>query len=151
MVLSGLWRCQDSPGEVPLRLAVRRDAEIPPDAIQELCASVGWTRRQPALIAEALKNSVAVVSIWDKEILVGFARATGDRVFNATIWDVAVRPSYQRKGIGHLVMKELLCQLDALGIPLVTLFADPGRDRFYKEFGFGSDPQGVCGMFRERS
>ena len=82
--------------------------------------------------------------------MVGFARATGDKVFNATIWDVVVRPQYQRRGVGLLVMRELLDELDSYEIPLVTLYADPGTDGFYKRFGFLTDPSGVRGMFRER-
>ncbi|MBI4533156.1 MAG: GNAT family N-acetyltransferase, partial [Candidatus Melainabacteria bacterium] len=81
----------------------------------------------------------------------GFARATGDKVFNATIWDVAVRPNYQHRGVGRLIMTELLKELDADDIPLITLYADPGRDGFYKRFGFAVDPSGVRGMFRERT
>jgi ribosomal protein S18 acetylase RimI-like enzyme len=118
--------------------------------VQEICASVGWSKRDPLLIAQALNNSLAVVSVWDKGMMVGFARATGDKVFNATIWDVVVRPSYQRLGVGHLVMRELLNELDQYEIPLITLYADPGTDGFYKRFGFLADPSGVRGMFREK-
>jgi ribosomal protein S18 acetylase RimI-like enzyme len=123
---------------------------IPPEDVQEICASVGWSRREPLLIARALANSLAVVSAWDGPLMVGFARATGDKVFNATIWDVVVRPPYQRRGIGLIVMRELLNELDSYEIPLVTLYADPGTDGFYKRFGFLTDPSGVRGMFRER-
>ena len=152
MVLSGIWKRQDSSKEpVPPSVMVRHDREISPHALQDLCASVGWNKRDPELIRQALLHSLAVVSAWDDGALVGFARATGDRVFNATIWDVAVRPSYQNKGIGRLVMKEILQELDEFDIPLVTLFADPGRDGFYREFGFSADPAGVLGMFREKA
>jgi ribosomal protein S18 acetylase RimI-like enzyme len=124
---------------------------------------VGWSRREPELINQALENSLSVVSIWVKvgtknslealsapEEMIGFARATGDKVFNATIWDMVVRPDYQRLGIGRLVMCELLKDLDQYKIPLVTLYADPGTDGFYRRFGFLVDPSGVRGMFRER-
>jgi aralkylamine N-acetyltransferase len=111
---------------------------------------VGWSRREPVLIARALNNSLSVVSVWDNEVMVGFARATGDKVFNATVWDVVVRPGYQKKGVGLLVMRELLNELDSYEIPLITLYADPGTDGFYKRFGFMADPSGVRGMFREK-
>ncbi|MFA6208443.1 MAG: GNAT family N-acetyltransferase [Candidatus Obscuribacterales bacterium] len=132
-------------------MSVSHDKAVPPNAVQELCASVGWSRREPDLIVRALENSLAVVSIWDKEELVGFARATGDKVFNATVWDMVVRPDYQRLGVGRLVMCELLKELDEYSIPLVTLYADPGTDGFYKRFGFLADPSGVRGMFREKN
>ncbi len=151
MVLSGIWKRNDnSKDPLPDNLSVSHDKAVPPEAVQALCASVGWSRREPDLIVRALENSLAVVSIWDKEELVGFARATGDKVFNATVWDMVVRPDYQRLGLGRLVMCELLKELDEYQIPLVTLYADPGTDGFYKRFGFLADPSGVRGMFRER-
>ncbi len=150
MVLSGIWKKSDqSKDPLPDGLVVRHERALPPDAVQDICASVGWSRREPELISRALENSVAVVSIWDGALLVGFARATGDKVFNATIWDMVVRPSYQGCGVGRLVMEELLKELDISGIPLVTLYADPGTDGFYRRFGFLADPSGVRGMFRE--
>lgn len=149
MVLSGIWKRSDG-REDPLKgLVINHDKGIPPLQVQDLCASVGWSRRDPVLIAKALNFSLAVVSVWDKEMLIGFARATGDQVFNATIWDVAVRPSYQKRGVGRLLMVELLKDLDTYGIPLITLYADPGTDGFYKRFGFSTDPSGVRGMFRD--
>lgn len=150
MVLSGIWRKQEGSRDEPLKnLTIVLDKNISPLQVQELCASVGWSRRDPVLISRALRNSLSVVSAWDKDVLVGFARATGDQVFNATIWDVAVRPVYQKKGVGRMLMLALLKDLDTYGIPLITLYADPGTDGFYKRFGFATDPSGVRGMFRE--
>ena len=149
MVLSGIWRKNEHSRDLPPNLKVSHDKAVPPRAVQELCASVGWSRREPDLIVKALANSMAVVSVWHEGQLIGFARATGDMVFNATIWDMVVRPDYQKLGVGRLVMDELLKELDEFKIPLVTLYADPGTDGFYKRFGFMCDPSGVRSMFRE--
>ena len=149
MVLSGIWKRQEGKDDPLKGLTVSHEKTISPLQVQDLCASVGWSRRDPVLIAKALSHSLAVVSAWDKEVMVGFARATGDQVFNATIWDVAVRPSYQKRGVGRLLMVELLKNLDTYSIPLITLYADPGTDGFYKRFGFSTDPSGVRGMFRD--
>lgn len=151
MVLSGIWKKQEeSNGPWLESLEVTHEKNVSPTAVQDLCASVGWSRREPGMISRALANSLAVVSVWEEGVMIGFARATGDKVFNATVWDVAVRPSHQRRGIGRLLMEELLAELDSYHIPLVTLYADPGRDNFYKLFGFATDPSGIRGMFRER-
>jgi aralkylamine N-acetyltransferase len=149
MVLS-IWRRHDNSKDPPPNLVTSHQKDVSPEQVQDICASVGWSKRDPLLIAQALNNSLAVVSIWDKGIMVAFARATGDKVFNATIWDVVVRPSHQRCGIGQLVMRELLNELDEYDIPLITLYADPGTDGFYRRFGFCADPSGVRGMFREK-
>jgi GNAT superfamily N-acetyltransferase len=150
MVLSGIWRKHEGSKDPLPNFVVRHDRDVPAENVQDICSSVGWSKRDPALIARALENSLAVVSVWDGIVMVGFARATGDKVFNATIWDVVVRPSHQRQGVGLTLMEELLGELDSYNIPLITLFADPGTDGFYKRFGFLADPSGVRGMFRER-
>lgn len=151
MVNLGIWKKQENvKAALPPGLVISHDKHIPAIAVQEICASVGWTRRDVSLIARALENSLAVTSVWEKEKLVAFARATGDKVFNATVWDVVVRPTHQHMGLGLLVMAELLNELDSYQIPLITLYADPGTDGFYKRFGFTADPSGVRGMFREK-
>ena len=131
-------------------VVIKHDKNISGFAVQDICQSVGWNRREPDLITTALENSIVVISIWENEYLVAFARATGDKIFNATIWDVAVRPTHQRRGLGKLVMKELLKAIDAFRIPLITLYADPGTESFYQRYGFLSDPTGARGMFREK-
>src|SRR6516164_3973276 len=143
MVNLGIWKKQENvKAALPAGLVVSHDKSISALAVQEICASVGWTRRDVSLIARALENSLAVASVWEDGKLVAFARATGDKVFNATVWDVVVRPSHQGMGIGVLVMNELLKELDSYNIPLITLYADPGTDGFYKRFGFLGDPSG---------
>lgn len=152
MVFTGFFRKLDTDKQNRLAsVIISTEKTLVPEALQDLCASVGWARRDPDLINRALANSLAVVSAWDGDLLVGFARATGDKVFNATIWDVAVRPSYQRLGLGKRIMREIINQLDEYPISLITLYADPGRDGFYKRLGFNSDPSGIRAMFRERS
>ena len=151
MILSEGCKQQNSFKDDYLKsVQVSHDKNISPLEVQDLCASVGWSRRELPLITRALNNSISVVSAWDDGLMVGLARATGDMVFNATIWDVAVRPAYQGRGIGKLLMRELLCEIDSFNIPLVTLYSDAGIDSFYKLFGFHEDANGVCGMFREK-
>jgi aralkylamine N-acetyltransferase len=131
-------------------IVIKYDKDISAFAVQEICEAVGWNRRDPDLIARALENSIVVVSVWENEYLIGFGRATGDKIFNATLWDIVVRPTHQRRGLGKLLMKELLKQLDTFRIPLITLYADPGTESFYQRYGFLSDPTGAKGMFREK-
>lgn len=140
----------DVQGRPALELEIRHDKDISPYAVQDICQSVGWNRRELDLISIALENSVSVVSIWENEFLIAFARATGDKVFNATVWDVVVRPTHQKRGLGKLILKELLNELDSYRIPLIALYADPGTEGFYESLGFLSDPNGARGMFREK-
>ena len=73
--------------------------------------------------------------------LVGFARCTGDGVFEATVWDVAVHPLYQGSGLGSQLMVYVLEALEAMGTERVSLFADPGVVNFYQRQGWELEPQ----------
>lgn len=46
-------------------------------------------------------------------------------MFNATIWDVAVAPAWQRSGLGRALMERLTRGLVEDGIPTITLYAEP--------------------------
>ena len=95
---------------------------------------------------KALSHSLLKVGLWrhDPRVprLVGFARCTGDGVFEATVWDVAVHPLYQGNGLGKQMMAYILEALDQMGTERVSLFADPGVVSFYQGQGWDLEPQG---------
>ncbi|ACK67073.1 GCN5-related N-acetyltransferase [Rippkaea orientalis PCC 8801] len=119
--------------------------------LEELCDAVGWARRPLRKVKRALAYSFLVVSMWEvkgnQRRLVGFARATSDHAFNATIWDVVVHPRCQSQGLGKALMKYMIRQLRSEDISNITLFADPQVIDFYRRLGFVLDPEGIKGMF----
>ena len=119
--------------------------------LEELCDRVGWARRPLRKVKKAIEHSFLVVSMWEvngkKRRLIGFARATSDHAFNATIWDVVVDPKFQNKGLGKALMKYAIAQLRSADISNITLFADPQVVKFYQRLGFILDPEGIKGMF----
>jgi ribosomal protein S18 acetylase RimI-like enzyme len=119
--------------------------------LEELCDAVGWARRPIRKVKKAIQHSFLVVSMWQvrgtQRRLIGFARATSDHAFNATIWDVVVHPSFQGKGLGKALMKYAIKKLRAEDISNITLFADPHVVDFYRTMGFMTDPEGIKGMF----
>ena len=78
--------------------------------------------------------------------LIGFARATSDGHLTATIWDVAVNPSWQRIGLGRGLMERIVIILHAAEIPMIALFAEPAVVGLYAKLGFKNDAQDVKGM-----
>lgn len=119
--------------------------------LEELCDRVGWARRPLRKVKKAINHSFLVVSMWEvknnKRSLIGFARATSDQAFNATIWDVVVDPTFQGRGLGKAMMKYTIAQLRSEDISNITLFADPQVVKFYQRLGFILDPEGIKGMF----
>nr|QVY57967.1 GCN5-like N-acetyltransferase [Betaphycus gelatinus] len=119
--------------------------------LEQLCDSVGWVRRPLKKVKLAIDHSFLTLCLFYKNKhyrqLIGFARATSDTVFNATIWDVVVHPDFQGQGLGKMLMDQIIIQLRCADISTITLFADPQVVSFYRNLGFITDPDGVKGMF----
>ncbi|MDJ0726522.1 MAG: GNAT family N-acetyltransferase [Prochloraceae cyanobacterium] len=141
----------NSEGNNVSRIYFSKRREIDLYELEELCDSVGWARRPLRKVKKALQYSFLVVSMWEvkgkKQRLIGFARATSDCAFNATIWDVVVHPAFQKKGLGKALMKYTIDSLRKQDISNITLFADPQVIDFYRNLGFILEPEGIKGMF----
>ena len=135
-------------------------AELGIDELNDLFEKVGFPRRDPGRLASALANTHR--SIWVRAVrksrlakegqLIGFGRATSDGALSATIWDVAVSPVWQRGGIGRGLVERLTASLVDEGIPVVTLYAEPGVVGLYEKLGFVKDPLAVKGLaFQSKS
>ncbi|MEQ9354668.1 MAG: GNAT family N-acetyltransferase [Coleofasciculus chthonoplastes F3-SA18-01] len=133
------------------RILFSTDREFDLYELEELCDAVGWSRRPMRKVRKAIEYSFLVVSMWQQRgntrRLIGFARATSDHAFNATIWDVVVHPQFQGKGLGKALMKYTIKKLRSEDISNITLFADPQVVNFYRQMGFMADPEGIKGMF----
>ncbi|XP_072970960.1 serotonin N-acetyltransferase 2, chloroplastic [Typha angustifolia] len=124
------------------------------DALNDVFARVGFPRRDPAKIRRALDHASGAV-VWLASSAAGgkpvaFARATGDGVFNAVVWDVVVEPSYQGIGLGKAVMERIVAELREKGVGNIALYAEPRVVAFYRPLGFVADPDGIRGMVYSR-
>ena len=133
------------------RIFFTKEREIDLYDLEELCDSVGWSRRPLRKVKRALNNSFIIVSAWEvrknQRRLIGFARATSDHAFNATIWDVVIHPRFQSKGLGKGMINYMIRHLKNEDISNSTLFADPQVINFYCRLGFIVEPEGIKGMF----
>lgn len=134
-----------------ITIFISKDKNINLCSLEQLCDTVGWIRRPFKKVKIAIHQSFLTTSLFYRENnsnkLIAFARATSDNAFNATIWDVVVHPEFQKKGLGKILMNELIKELRFSNVNTITLFADPQVLNFYKNLGFISDPDGVKGMF----
>lgn len=91
----------------------------------------------------AMEHTLFRVSVFDGEKIVGMARMLGDMGLDYYIKDVVVRPEYQGRGIGRMLVDEQLKFVNDNGIPgthiFVELCAVPNKVPFYQKFGFDSD------------
>lgn len=103
------------------------------NAVVDLVEAVGWGRRDPAQTKKGFAKSRCVFA-YDDDTLVGMGRCITDGEYYATIWDVIVKPGYQKQGIGRKIMEELLKDLSDM--QFVALTSTAGNETFYDRFGF---------------
>ncbi len=93
--------------------------------------------------ALAMEHTLFRVSVYDGNKIVAMARVIGDMGLCYYIKDVVVRPEYQGKGIGRLLIGELLKFINDNGVKgteiSVELCAMPGKIPFYEKFGFAAN------------
>jgi GNAT superfamily N-acetyltransferase len=90
--------------------------------------------KDPARLRVAFGNSRHCCFALDGERLVGVGRALADGVDCAYICDVAVLPSHQGSGLGQQIVERLLAL--SRGHRKIILYAVPGKEGFYRRFGF---------------
>lgn len=91
----------------------------------------------------ALSNSNPIVTVWDvygqaaqaQPQLIGFARATSDGIYRATIWDVVIHPEYQGAGLGRKLVETVLMHPHVSRVERVYLMTTH-QQAFYKRIGF---------------
>lgn len=135
-------------------LSLRRTADgLDMARLNDVFAAVGFPRRDPGRIRTALEHTDALLWVEHRRSAapVAFARATGDGVFNAIIWDVVVDPSFQGIGLGKAVVERLVQDLLSKGISNIALYSEPRVLGFYRPLGFVSDPDGIRGMVYSRN
>lgn len=74
----------------------------------------------------AMKHTLFRVSIWDGDCIVAMARMNGDMGLNYYIKDVVVRPEYQGKGIGRMLINELKKFVNDNGVKGTDIFMSCG-------------------------
>lgn len=103
-------------------------------SITQLLKAVGMAYHEPEVHQRAFEASYAKVFVYEGSQLIGFGRAISDGEYQSAIYDVAVLPDAQGKGVGKIIIETVLNRLPDSNI---ILYANPGKENFYKQFGFG--------------
>ena len=96
----------------------------------------------------ALTHSQPIVTAWDGERLIGFARATSDGIYRATIWDVVVHPDYQGAGLGRRLVETVLAHPHVSRVERVYLMTTH-QQQFYERIGFEVNPSTTMVLFNQ--
>lgn len=131
---------------------------LPERHLEELCElyqGEWWTRgRERADVERMLAGSTEVLAAVGESggepRLLGFARALSDGAFRAIVFDLIVAPSHRGRGLGQLLLEELLRRPTLAGSAEVELMCLPELAPFYERAGFSADQSGVIRMLRPR-
>lgn len=117
-----------------------RQSEINLYQLQELFnLAAFWAKgRSIEDLSIAIANSDPVISICDGEQLIGFARATSDGIYRATIWDVVIHPDYRGTGLGRKLVETVLSHPRVRRVERVYLMTTHQQE-FYEKIGFQSN------------
>lgn len=104
--------------------------------------SVGWSLPPDDAIEKALSNTAFCVVAYADNELAGMGRIVGDQGFVYFIADIIVKPEYQKKKIGFMIMNHIMEYLEenAPENSYITLMAAKGKEEFYEKFGFFRRP-----------
>ncbi|QSJ19676.1 GNAT family N-acetyltransferase [Nostoc sp. UHCC 0702] len=114
-----------------------RQSQIDLYQLQELLnISAFWAKgRSVEDLGIAIANSDPVISVWDQDKLIGFARATSDGIYRATIWDVVIHPDYRGTGLGSKLVEIVLSHPRMKMVERVYLMTSH-QQGFYEKIGF---------------
>jgi len=99
----------------------------------------GLSPRTREQAAGALMASWAWASVRTEDgALAAMGRVLGDGTWYFHLADIATDPAHQRRGLGRVVMEDLIARIDAAAPPhpYITLLADPPGQRLYGSLGF---------------
>ena len=101
--------------------------------VSEILKRVGMAYHEPDVHKRAFEASHTTVFVYHADRLIGFGRAISDGVYQAAVYDCAVLPEFQGKGVGTTIMNSILPRISHCN---VVLYASPGKEGFYQTLGF---------------
>lgn len=116
----------------------KNNKDLPCDQLYRLFLAVGWAEEDattPEMLGNfnvGFLNSTFVFSAWNGNELVGCVRVLSDLHFRSVIYDLAVLPEYQHRGIGTELVQR--CR-DACASSEWLVQTDQARG-FYEKIGF---------------
>ncbi len=117
-----------------MNLIIKNDcSDIDWEKVPAILKTVGMSYYASDIHKKAFENSYTVVFAYDDEKLIGLGRAISDGVYQAAIYDIAVLPEYQGKGVGRAIVHNIMQSLAGCNF---LLYASPGKEKFYEKLHF---------------
>lgn len=108
-------------------------SDIDWERVSAILKEAGMAHHSAEVHKSAFENSRVVVFAFRDTEMIGFGRAISDGAYQAALYDVAVSPEYQGKGVGKLILENIISRCPGCNL---MLYAAPGKDKFYEKFSF---------------
>ena len=117
----------------------------------EVIEAVGFKTYSDEQVTKALKNTMYMVKVMVNDKLAGIGRVIGDYSIICCLTDICVKPEFQKKGIGQIIVKELKKMIED-GVKegekmQIELTPTAGNEAFYQKAGFKYNPDIITGMY----
>lgn len=104
------------------------------DELSALYRAAPLGDKKPMYLQKVFSNSLFKCFVYEGSMLVAAGRALADGADCSYICDIAVMPSHQGSGLGKQVVAHLVEV--SRGHKKIILYAVPGKEPFYRKFGF---------------
>jgi predicted N-acetyltransferase YhbS len=108
--------------------------EVDWDELSALYLAAPLGNKSPANLRTVFSNSRYMCFVYEDGRLVGVGRALADGADCSYLCDIAVLPSHQGTGLGKQIVGYPVEQ--SRGHKKIILYAVPGKEPFYRKFGF---------------
>ena len=117
----------------------------------DVIESVGFKSYSKEQVEKALKNTMYMVKVMVDSKTVGIGRVVGDFSIVCCLSDICVRPKYQGKGYGLMIVNKLKEMIESNVKPgekmQIELTPTAGNEAFYQKAGFKYKPDKITGMY----
>lgn len=117
----------------------------------EMRKSVEWKNIGLEQLEIALKHTMITIGIYEGNKIVAMGRLVGDFTCKGMLTDIVVKPEYQKKGYGKIIITEILKQCKNYLKPgeKIQIEANPtnGNRNFYIKCGLKYKPENQDGVY----
>lgn len=132
-----------------MEIKFQTDKNIDMKQLEKVYDDVGWYAytKDLSVLEQAIAQSLAVISAWEKDELIGLIRVVGDGLTIIYIQDILVLKSYQNQGIATELLRQILKKYEMVRQKVLLTEEAPDVRHFYEKNGFESCDQGSLVAF----
>ncbi|HLP88610.1 MAG TPA: GNAT family N-acetyltransferase [Nostocaceae cyanobacterium] len=104
----------------------------------ELYKNEFWSNKRNYTGVEKMleKSDIIVAFVDENQQLIAFARVLTDFVYRATIYDVIVKPTHRKIGLGAKLLDTVVNHPDLKNVEVIALYCLPKMIPFYERWEF---------------